>query len=171
MKSMGKILGALVIAGTFAFCGLAEDSVAVKNLLKTWNSYGTKGATIIGADGVIACENKTEQDASGVVQTLVLDQKEAKPISFSAENKTENVSGKTDVANYSIYLDITYADNTKKYGVTAAFKTGTHDWEKASASFTPEKPIKSLSYYMLFRKKTGKVWFRNAILTEEDAKK
>lgn len=171
MKSMGKILGAFVMVVSFAFCGLAEDGGAVKNLLKTWNPYGAKDATVIGADGVIACENKTEKDSSGVTQTLVLDQKEAKTISFSAESKAENVSGKIEPVNYSVYLDITYADNTRKYGVTAAFKTGTHDWEKASFSFTPEKPVKSLSYYMLFRNKTGKVWFRSAVLTEEDAKK
>jgi len=70
-------------------------------------------------------------------------------------------------ANYAFYLDIAYADGTSKYGVVALFNTGTHDWEKAESRFTPEKPIKAVRAYLLFRHKTGTVSFRNAFLGEE----
>lgn len=173
MKSNGKFLGALVLACGFVFSAWSQDAGTAKNLLKDWSIYGDKDAkiTVIQPDGTIACENKTEKDISGVTQGVILDQKEAKTISFSAESKAENVSGDLDAANYAIYMDITYNDDSKRYGVTAPFKTGTHDWEKVTSTFTPEKPIKSLSFYMLFRNKTGKVWFRNAMLTEVAAKK
>jgi hypothetical protein len=147
------------------FSVLGQD--AETNLLKQWNLFGTKGSTVIQDDGVIACENKGEKDASGVVQNVILDQTEAKTLEISGESKAENASGDLDRSNYSIYLDIAHTDGTKTYGVTVAFKTGTHDWEKVSLSYTPTKPIKSLSYLMLFRNKTGKVWFKNGVLIQK----
>jgi len=62
--------------------------------------------------------------------------------------------------------DTTFSDNCKLLILGMSFKTGTHDWEKADSSFTPKKPIKSLDYHFLFRNRTGKAWFRNAVLTE-----
>jgi hypothetical protein len=160
-----KSLGVAVLVCGCVLSAIGEDAGA--NLLKTWRPYGTKGNTVIQDDGVIACECKGEKESSGVVQTVTLDQTEAKTIEFSAESKTENASGDMDKMNYSIYLDIVHSDGTKTWGVTAAFKTGTHDWEKASLSYMPKKPIKSLKFLMLFRNKTGKVWFKNAVLTQK----
>ena len=165
MSKLVKSLGIAVLACGCVFSVLGQDNGA--NLLKTWNFYGTKDSTVIQADGIIACECKIEKDSSGVNQSVVLDQKEAKAIEFSAESKAENVSGDMEPGNYAIYLDIVHPDGSSTYGVTAAFKTGTHDWEKASLSYTPTKPIKSLTYYLLFRNKTGKVWFKNAVLIQK----
>ncbi len=165
MSKLVKSLGIAVVACGCVFSVFGQDAGA--NLLKQWNLYGTEGSTVIQDDGVIACVCKSEKDSSGVTQAVTLDQKEAKAIEISAESKAENASGDLDVSNYSIYLDIAHPDGTYSYGVTAAFKTGTHDWEKASLSYTPTKPIKSLSYYLLFRNKTGKVWFRNAVLIQK----
>ena len=97
---------------------------------------------------------------------MELNQAEAKTIEISAESKAEDVSGNAD-SNYSIYMDIVHPDGTKTYGVIAVFNTGTHDWEKASLSYTPAKPVKSLNYYLLFRNKTGKVWFKNVVLIQK----
>ncbi|MFA6101222.1 MAG: hypothetical protein WCV67_00640 [Victivallaceae bacterium] len=165
MSTLVKSLGIAVVACGCVCSVLGQDAGA--NLLKQWNVFGTKGATVIQDDGVIACENKDEKDSSGVVQSIVLDQTEAKTIEISGESKAENASGDLDRSNYSIYLDIVHTDDTKTYGVTAAFKTGTHDWEKVSLSYTPTKPIKSLNYLMLFRNKTGKVWFKNGVLIQK----
>ncbi len=165
MSKLVKSLGIAVVACGCVFSAFGQD--AGTNLLKQWNLYGTEGGTVIQDDGVIACVCKSEKDSSGVTQTVTLDQKEAKTIEISAESKAEDASGDLDAGNYSIYLDIAHPDGTYTYGVTVAFKTGTHDWEKASLSYTPTKPIKSLSYYLLFRSKTGKVWFKNGVLIQK----
>ena len=165
MSKLVKSLGIAVMACGCVFSVFGKDNEA--NLLAKWNLSGNEGGTVIQDDGVIACVCKNEKDASGVSQGITLDQKEAKPIEFSAESKAENASGDLDPNNYAIYLDIAHPDGTYTYGVKVGFKTGTHDWEKASLSYTPTKPIKSLSYYLLFRNKTGKVWFKNAVLIQK----
>ena len=165
MSKLVKLLvGAAILACGCVFSVFGQDAGA--NLLKQWNLFGTEGNTVIQDDGVIACENKDAKESSGVVQSVVLDQTEAKTIEISGESKAENASGDLDCDNYSIYLDIVHPDGTKTYGVTVAFKTSTHDWEKVSLSYTPTKPIKSLACRMLFRNKTGKVWFKNGVLIQ-----
>ncbi len=164
MSKVVKSLGIAVLACGCVFSVLGGDGA---NLLKQWSLYGTAGASVIQDDGVIACECKSVYDSSGVNQIVVLDQKEAKVVEFSAESKAENVSGDADAQNYSIYLDIVHTDGTNTFGITSAFKTGSHDWEKVSLSYTPTKPIKSLNFILLFRNKTGKVWFKNAVLIQK----
>ena len=73
-------------------------------------------------------------------------------------------------AYYSVYANITFMDGTKKGGISAPFKTGTHDWEKAEKTYTPPKPIKLVKFYLLFRKRKGEGWFRNPSLVEGKAK-
>ena len=147
----GRKFFAVVLMFSFFAAVSYGQKAETKNLLKSWDGGG------------VLAEEVNVKDAVG--QTVVLDQKEAKVISFSAESKAENVTGDADVY-YSIYLNIVYNDDTKKDGVNCLFKTGTHDWEKSESSFTPEKPIKSVQYNLLFRNRAGKAWFRNAILIE-----
>jgi len=163
MSKLVKSLGIAVMACGCVFSVFGQDAGA--NLLKQWKLNGTN--SLIQTDGVIACENKSEKDVNGVWQKVVLDQKEAKTIEFSAEHKVENVSGDLNQYDYAIYLDITHPDGSTTGGVSVPFKTGTHDWEKVSLSYTPTKPIKSMFYYLLFRNKTGKVWFKNAVLIQK----
>lgn len=162
MSNLVKSLGIAVLAYGCVFSVLGQDKGA--NLLAKWNIMGS---TTIQDDGVIAAECKGEKDTSGVVQSVELNQTEAKTIEFSAESKAENASGDFSPYNYSIYIDIVNQDGTSTPCITAGFNTGTHDWEKASLTYTPTKPIKSLSYYLMFRNKTGKVWFKNAVLIQK----
>jgi len=163
----------IALTGVAALCGSGQETASADaNLLKSWKmcidgAKDTVNLIDIKEDGIIYCDNKELKAQNGVWQTVYLNQAEAAPILFSAENKGQDVSGEPDSVNYSIYLDITYADESHTYGVAASFKTGTHDWEKVSSSYSPEKPIKSISCNLLFRNKTGKAWFRNAILTQE----
>lgn len=164
---MSKLIKSVGIVA--AVCGCVCSVIgqdAGENLLKTWNLYGNEGNTIIQNDGIIACESKSKKESSGVKQFVNLNQKEVKTIEISAESKAKNVSGKVD-ANYSVYIDITHSDGSKTYGVVASFNPGTHDWEKTSLSYTPTKPIMSLTYILLFRSRTGKVWFRDAVLIQK----
>ncbi len=130
-----------------------------------WLKYVAK-STPVFENAMVTMENTEEKVLNGCRATINLNQTEAKPIVFSAESKVENASG-TPSADYSVYLDIVYNDDTFKYGVVTTFKTGTHDWEKSERTFTPEKPIKSIRAYVLFRNKTGKATFRNVELREK----
>ncbi|MCL2742901.1 MAG: hypothetical protein FWE67_03525 [Planctomycetaceae bacterium] len=112
-------------------------------------------------NGTFFCERTAEsKKGRGATQHIVLNQTTPMPLIAEAESKAENVSGSAD-SEYSIYLDLTYMDGTQLWGQTVAFSVGTHDWEKKQLTLFPEKPVKSLSFYTLFRGKTGKVWFRN----------
>lgn len=87
------------------------------------------------------------------------------PITISGRSKAVAVSG-TKNTEYSLYCDVKYTDGTYMYGRTASFNTGTHDWEAASCTFTPEKPVESIKVICLFRNKTGTVWFEDIRMTE-----
>ncbi|MBR2874177.1 MAG: hypothetical protein IKB99_11825, partial [Lentisphaeria bacterium] len=84
-------------------------------------------------------------------------------LTFGAESKGEKVVGRVD-GNYCVYLDLTYADGTRLYGQIVSFKNGTNDWNKVTKTIKLAKPVKSLSYYVLFRNVEGKASFRNAFL-------
>ena len=113
-----------------------------------------------GRDGKTAVfiERTAKDGERGVGQAITLNQTEAKPINFSGWSRAESVSGTPDV-DYSLYADIAFQDGTKLWGSSAPFNTGTHSWQKVDFTITPEKPIKSLLFYALFRGHTGRVWF------------
>ncbi|MFA7229879.1 MAG: hypothetical protein WC071_01285 [Victivallaceae bacterium] len=170
---MNRIAGFFAVAALIC-CGIApvlnaDDAPDSNNLLKKWYIYTKSTSTVIGDDGVIACDNKTAKDVSGVSQAVTLNQTEVKPLTFSAESKAEDVIGDAS-STYSIYLDIYHTDGTKTYGIVELFNPGTHDWEKVSKTYVPTKPVKQLTCLLLFRWRTGKVWFRNAVLTQDEPK-
>jgi hypothetical protein len=77
-----------------------------------------------------------------------------------AESRSEGVAGSPD-SNYSLYLDLTFDDGTNLWGQAASFDVGTHDWQRRQVVVLPERPIRSLSFWMLLRDHAGKAWFRN----------
>ena len=97
-------------------------------------------------------------EEAGLIQSVTLDQKEPLPVVASGWSKAQDVSGMPD-CDYALYLDILYQDGTPLYGQAAPFACGTHSWQRASVAVRPAKPIKSLTYNVLFRHKTGRVWF------------
>ena len=118
-------------------------------------------------DGYVAtnegfvCDNGNDAKLRrGLGKIIVLNQKRPLAIRVTAESKAENAS-RGDESNYSLYLDISYADGTNEWGVKSAFTQGTHDWEEKEVIFMPAKPIESIHCWLLFRNHTGKVWFRN----------
>jgi hypothetical protein len=110
----------------------------------------------------IACTAAEESLAS---QVVVLNQTGPVPITASGWSRAESATGDRD-PNYSIYLDIAYTDGTYLYGQSAPFSTGTHDWEFASVTVKPEKPIRSLTFNAIFRYRTGTAWFDDLSLVE-----
>jgi len=107
-----------------------------------------------------ACDNGSDARAQrGASQHVQLNQTSPQPIVASAWSKAEGVGGSRD-SDYSLYLDLVYADGTPLWGQTASFSVGTHDWERREVVLLPEKPVKSVSVHLLLRRHAGKAWFR-----------
>ena len=112
------------------------------------------------------CDNGTNtQVQRGASQSVVLNQSEAEPIVASVFSRCENVSGSAD-SDYSLYLDLDFMDGSHLWGQTAAFATGTHDWQKRQVVLFPEKPVRQVSMHLLLRRHSGKAWFRAPMLRE-----
>jgi hypothetical protein len=133
-----------------------------------WNRYG-QGAYLAdtlekhGGRRAIRCVNAAASAESGTSQTVELNQDKPVPIRVGGWSRCQNVVGASD-GNYALYLDIAYRDGTYLYGQVAPFACGTHDWQFSSVTVKPEKPIKSLTYNVLFRYKAGTVWFDDVSL-------
>ena len=110
------------------------------------------------------CDNGADAKVQrGVSQTVALNQTMPEPIVAVAWSKAEGVGGGPN-SDYSLYLDLVYADGTPLWGQISPFGVGTHDWQRRQVIVFPEKPVKSLSLHMLLRRHTGKAWFRDAEL-------
>lgn len=139
------------------------------NTISGWNKYGN-GYEIARKEGrnnstAIFVNNDVQSRSAGASQNLTLNRNEITPIIVSGWSKSENVNGAPD-NNYSIYVDLIYNDDTPLWGQTANFRCGTHNWEKREVVIMPEKPVKKLTVYCLFRGHSGKVWFDDISLTE-----
>lgn len=167
MKARAILIMPLLVVAVHA--GVIKQSLtttsAGENLLKAdaWRGWQTGFAR---DDDAFVCDNGSDATAQrGASQSVVLNQKTAAPVVAEAWSKAENVGGSRD-SDYALYLDLVYADGDQLWGQTAFFSTGTHDWEKRQVVVLPAKPIKSLSFHLLLRKHTGKVWFRGATLRQ-----
>lgn len=142
-----------------------ETSLAGPNLLSpdAWRPW-KEGFSL--ADGLIVCDNGPDTAVErGAGQTVQLNQTEPAPILATAWSRAENVTG-TRNTDYSLYLDILYTDGEPHWGETAPFTTGTHDWERRQVLFLPEKPVRTVTLYVLLRRHGGQAWFRDVTLQE-----
>ena len=112
-------------------------------------------------DGAFVCDNASDtQVQRGVSQIVVLNQVRPEPIVATAWSRAEGVGGGRN-SDYSLYLDLVYSDGTPLWGQVAPFDVGTHNWQKKQVIVFPDKPVRSVSFHMLFRRHPGKVWFRD----------
>ena len=153
-----------------ASSSIASDGEVLKKVLKLDQAGGNllkldawtgwqRG--FVCENGVFVCDNGSDSRAQrGVSQTVVLNQEKPEPILAVAWSRAEGVDGARD-HDYSLYLDLRYTDGTPLWGQVASWSVGTHDWEKAQVLVFPEKPVASVSFYMLLRGHAGKAWFRD----------
>ena len=112
-------------------------------------------------DGVYVCDaGDSENERLGVRYAYQLDQKAATPIVATCWSRAENVGGNVD-SNYSLYVDVNYADGTSLWGSIYAFPIGDSDWNRGVVTIFPEKPIKYVSFYGMFRSHSGKASFKD----------
>jgi hypothetical protein len=165
----------LLLALTAAVAAAAEPRVVMEpveaegeNLLQpaAWRPY-ERGFTRDG--DVFVCDNAGDANARrGVSQSVRLDQSEPRPIVATCWSRADGVGGRPN-SDYSLYLDLLYADGTPLWGQIDAFKTGTHGWERAKVVVFPKKPVRSVTFYMLLRRHAGKAHFKDPKLVEMTA--
>ena len=130
------------------------------------NYVGPYGDGYVEKDGVFRCETpELGQNGKGVRFTFSLNQKTPTPIVAEGWSKAENVDGDKS-ADYSLYIDLIYEDDSPLWGQTYAFPTGNSDWTKGKIVIFPDKPIKFVTFYGMFRGKTGAVEFKDFALYE-----
>ncbi len=150
--------------------GGASDGLVVKRVLKAQDAgknlldsgaWRPWGEGFVREGEVFICDNGDNAQAQrGASQTVTLDQTRPEPIIATAWSQAEDVGGSRN-SDYALYLDLTYQDGTPLWGQVDAFHVGSHDWAKAVVCVFPEKPVKTVSFHMLFRRHAGSAQFRD----------
>jgi hypothetical protein len=168
MRIFKLVLGAALVAGV---CLAAPDGTVVKRVADAGREPALKPLEAEAArpygkgferDGeAYVCDSGTEAAAQrGVMWSLELNQSEAAPVMASAWAKAEGVDGPAG-SDFSLYLDLTYMDGTPLWGQAAAFDTDPEaGWHCREVIVTPDKPIKRVSCYLLFRSRAGRARFK-----------
>jgi hypothetical protein len=135
----------------------------------SWTIYGKRAAIVDGGKSGAKALQITRPDSAksdemdAAAYTVEWEKGWKWPINISAWSKAENVARIGEAAltsDYGIYCDLAYEDGSTVFAQFSPFSPGTHDWEKANLRILPEKPLKRLSIYLLFRGGwQGKVWF------------
>jgi len=113
----------------------------------------------------IVCDNGDDKRVlNGWSWSVKLAQKTALPFSVLAESRTE-VVGCGDRRDYSLYLDIRYADGTSLYGQVATFDADpSKGWQRKKVTVSPDKSVDFARCYLLYRNWSGRVRFREPVL-------
>lgn len=111
------------------------------------------------------CEVSAGMEGAGISQAVELNQTEARPIRIAGWSKALDVTA-GEPWQYSIYVDFVYTDGTPLHMRVAPFEAGTHDWQLAEVTVTPEKPLRSARLHAFLRRRTGTVWFDDLYLGE-----
>eukprot|EP00127_Corallochytrium_limacisporum_P003122 Clim_evm51s146 gene=Clim_evmTU51s146 len=131
-----------------------------------WLAFGS-GFTIDvqtpAASGVASarCVSNSEDSVLGLYQEIRVTGQGVTAFVMSGWSKAEEVSGAVDGISYSIYADVQLGNGTNVYGKNVPFSTGSHDWEFRSLVVDLEAEISVIRLYLLFRGKSGTVWFDN----------
>jgi len=120
-----------------------------------------------GGEAALRCENRAGE-SSGASQTVILNPPRQARLTARAWSKADRVTDPQGV-DYSLYIDLTYADGTSGYAFVAPFRPGTHDWELAEVHVDPPKPVAQVHFHMLLRSPhTGRAWFARPELRMSD---
>ena len=106
----------------------------------------TRGLLAI-AFALLSAHAGAEAVNAGLWKEFVYDKPTTQPVIFSGWSRAEDA----DFAEYSVFLDLWYADGEAVWGKFAAFRQGTHDWERAAGAFVPAKPIMKIQMFALAR--------------------
>ncbi|MBR0190957.1 MAG: DUF4091 domain-containing protein [Thermoguttaceae bacterium] len=129
-----------------------------------------KSTVLTSADGTRSLHIETDESLScGAMQVVEFDPPIRAPFRFGGRAKLDEkaVRGGKGATDFDVYLDVFYEDGTPLWGVKAQFDPETLGWQTAEAMLWPEKPIKKLQFFVLFRDYIGKVTFDDFYLVQE----
>ena len=133
---------------------------------KSWGQgYGITREQKHSGNTSIVCSAADNKSELGVNQVVELNQSLPRTKAATGWSLARDVDGIPD-SNYSIYLDLEYQDGTPLWGQTGNFSTGTHNWEKRTIVFIPNKPIKRITLHAIFRWHVGTAYFDDFELRE-----
>ena len=92
------------------------------------------------------------------------DKPDTSPVWFGGESRCECVG---EGGEYSVFLDIYFADGSHAWALQAMFPRGTHDWTRREVLYAPSKPVSRIHLYRMLRKASGKAEFRDVFLRRE----
>ena len=75
------------------------------------------------------------------------------------------VNGAGSARDYSLYVDLMYADGTLLEGQLASFAAGVHGWQQTQVRINLDKPVTQINVYCLYRNRVGTVFFDGLSLT------
>ena len=122
------------------------------------SGYDVDRNTHRNGEQAIRCDSANTTTKRGAQTALTLNQTVPAPIIITGWSRADSVGGVRN-GDYALYVDLEYTDGTTLWGLTAPFRTGTHDWERRQLTVLPQKPIKTLTLYVLFRGHSGTAWF------------
>lgn len=146
------------------FAGWELDAVTAppREVVTGWNAWSDgfviDNAVSHSGGRSIRCENAEDTDLRGAFQSSDFTSTQRMNYTITAWSRAENVSGAAH-PDYSVYVDATCADGAVYNGHATPFATGTHDWQQVTLQLAPPAPLRSMKLHLLFRKKTGRVWF------------
>ena len=117
----------------------------------------------------IVCDNGADATGRrGALWRVELKQTIAEPFTVTAESLAIKAEG-VPSCDYSVYLDVVYADDTRLYGQNAPFmRDPTIGWQRKTVLVMPEKPVKFFVCHLLFRNAAGKVRFRAPVVRRHE---
>lgn len=149
--------------------GPHEDETGQVIRLEEWrfwqDGYVVEPGAGRNGSRAIRCTSEGPDQQYGAGQRIDLNQERPLPLIASAWSRAQDVSGSPN-SDYSIYLDFIFQDGTTWWGQTANFSTGTHDWEERRFVVVPQKPIRTVALYVIFRRHSGTVYFDDVTLVE-----
>ncbi|MBM3499903.1 MAG: hypothetical protein FJX74_14680, partial [Armatimonadetes bacterium] len=113
----------------------------------------------------VRCTSDDPGAQLGAAQTVVLNQTEPAPVLARGWSRAESVSGSPS-GGYAVYVDVDFADGDHLWAQVSPFDTGTHDWQERQVTLVPEKPVRQVTVYGLFRGHTGAVDFDDFSVSE-----
>jgi hypothetical protein len=129
--------------------------------------YEVEGRLALSGGLCARCRNASAEDKRGLTCVVELNQVVPAPIVAEAWSRAEDVPLGGD-RDYVLYLDINYADGSALWGQTAPFRSGTHDWQRATLTFVPPKPVRAVGVTVMLQARTGTVWFDDIQLWSAD---
>jgi len=119
----------------------------------------------VGGTDAIRCVSGNPLLEYGAAQRIILNQECPRALFVAGSSRAQDVDDPLG-SGYSLYVDLTYQDGTHLWAQFAPFATGSHDWQRQELLIHPEKPVKELWVYALFRGHVGTVWFDDFVVEE-----